>query len=29
MGRAIADLVLGRDTRIALEAFAPDRFVRD
>jgi glycine oxidase len=28
MGRAIADLVLDRDTRVALEAFAPDRFVR-
>ena len=27
MGRAIADLVLGRDTRVALEAFAPGRFV--
>jgi D-amino-acid dehydrogenase len=26
MGRAIADLVLGRDTRLALDAFAPDRF---
>ena len=28
MGRAIADLALGRDTRVALEAFAPERFVR-
>jgi glycine oxidase len=28
MGRAIADLVLGRDTRVALEPFAPDRFAR-
>jgi glycine oxidase len=28
MGRAIADLVLGRKTRIALEPFAPDRFAR-
>jgi glycine oxidase len=28
MGHAIADLVLGRDTRVALEAFAPARFVR-
>jgi glycine oxidase len=28
MGRAIADLALGRDTRVALEAFAPGRFVR-
>ena len=26
MGRAIADLVLGRDTRVALDAFAPGRF---
>ena len=26
MGHAIADLVLGRDTRVALDAFAPDRF---
>lgn len=26
MGHAIADLVLGRDTRIALDAFAPGRF---
>jgi glycine oxidase len=26
MGQAIADLVLGRDTRIALDAFASDRF---
>ncbi|PYM52860.1 MAG: hypothetical protein DMD77_28610 [Candidatus Rokuibacteriota bacterium] len=26
MGQAIADLVLGRDTRIALDAFAPGRF---
>jgi glycine oxidase len=29
MGRSIADLILGRDTRVALEAFAPGRFVRD
>jgi glycine oxidase len=28
MGRAIADLALGRDTRVAVEAFAPGRFVR-
>jgi glycine oxidase len=28
MGRSIADLILGRDTRVALEAFAPGRFVR-
>jgi glycine oxidase len=28
MGRAVADLVLGRDPRVALEAFAPGRFVR-
>jgi glycine oxidase len=28
MGRAIADLVLGRDTRVSLEPFAPGRFVR-
>src|SRR2546428_57595 len=28
MGRAIADLVLGRDTRVALDAFAPGRFAR-
>ncbi len=28
MGRAIADLVLGRHTRVALEPFAPERFVR-
>ncbi|HMH54067.1 MAG TPA: FAD-dependent oxidoreductase [Candidatus Acidoferrum sp.] len=28
MGHAIADLVLGRDPRVALEAFAPARFVR-
>jgi glycine oxidase len=27
MGRAIADLVLGRHTRVALEPFAPERFV--
>jgi len=27
MGQAIADLVLGRDTQIALDAFAPGRFV--
>jgi glycine oxidase len=27
MGHAIADLVLGRDTRVALDAFAPGRFV--
>src|SRR2546421_58106 len=26
MGQAIADLVLGRDTRVALDAFAPGRF---
>ena len=26
MGQAIADLVLGRDTRFALDAFAPGRF---
>jgi glycine/D-amino acid oxidase-like deaminating enzyme len=26
MGHALADLVLGRDTRIALDAFAPGRF---
>jgi glycine/D-amino acid oxidase-like deaminating enzyme len=26
MGHAIADLVLGRDTRVALDAFAPGRF---
>jgi glycine oxidase len=29
MGRSIADLILGRDTGVALEAFAPGRFVRD
>jgi glycine oxidase len=29
MGRSIADLILGRDPRVALEAFAPGRFVRD
>ena len=28
MGRSIADLILGRDPRVALEAFAPGRFVR-
>jgi glycine/D-amino acid oxidase-like deaminating enzyme len=28
MGRAIAELVLGRQPRVALEAFAPDRFPR-
>jgi glycine oxidase len=28
MGHAIADLVLGRHTRIALDAFAPGRFAR-
>ena len=28
MGRAIADLVLGRHTRVALDPFAPERFVR-
>jgi glycine oxidase len=28
MGRAVADLVLGRQTHLALEPFAPDRFVR-
>jgi glycine oxidase len=28
MGRAIADLILGRDPRVALEAFAPGRFAR-
>jgi glycine oxidase len=28
MGRAVADLVLGRPARVALEPFAPDRFVR-
>lgn len=28
MGRAIADLVLDREPRVALEAFAPGRFVR-
>jgi glycine oxidase len=28
MGRAIADLVLGRETRVSLEPFAPDRFAR-
>ena len=28
MGRAIADLVLDRQPRVALEAFAPDRFLR-
>jgi len=28
MGHALADLVLGRKTRIALDAFAPGRFVR-
>jgi len=28
MGRAIADLVLRRDTRVALDQFAPGRFVR-
>jgi len=26
MGHALADLVLGRDTRVALDAFAPGRF---
>jgi glycine/D-amino acid oxidase-like deaminating enzyme len=26
MGHAIADLVLGRKTRVALDAFAPGRF---
>jgi glycine/D-amino acid oxidase-like deaminating enzyme len=26
MGHAIADLVLGRGTRVALDAFAPGRF---
>jgi hypothetical protein len=26
MGQAIADLVLGRDTQVALDAFAPGRF---
>jgi glycine/D-amino acid oxidase-like deaminating enzyme len=26
MGHAIADLVLGRDPRVALDAFAPGRF---
>ena len=26
MGQAIADLVLGRDTRVALDGFAPGRF---
>jgi glycine/D-amino acid oxidase-like deaminating enzyme len=26
MGQAIADLVLGRDTRVALDAFTPGRF---
>jgi len=26
IGHAIADLVLGRDTRVALDAFAPGRF---
>jgi hypothetical protein len=26
MGQAIADLVLGRDTRVALDAFARGRF---
>src|SRR2546428_1265102 len=29
MGRAIADLVLGRRTRVALDAFAPGRVARD
>src|SRR3989449_2104464 len=29
IGPAIADLVLGRDTRVALDAFAPGRFARD
>ena len=29
MGQAIADLVLGRDTRVALDAFAPGRVARD
>src|SRR5437667_463068 len=29
IGHAIADLVLGRDTRVALDAFAPGRFARD
>jgi glycine oxidase len=28
MGHAIADLVLGRDTRVALDAFAPGRFAK-
>jgi len=28
MGHALADLVLGRNTRIALVAFAPGGFVR-
>ncbi len=28
MGRAIADLVLGRHTRVALAPFAPERFIR-
>jgi glycine/D-amino acid oxidase-like deaminating enzyme len=28
MGRAIADLVVGRHARVALEPFAPERFVR-
>ena len=28
MGHALADLVLGRDTRITLDAFAPGRFAR-
>jgi glycine/D-amino acid oxidase-like deaminating enzyme len=28
MGRAIADLVLGQKTRVALEPFAPGRFAR-
>jgi hypothetical protein len=26
MGHALADLVVGRNTRIALDAFAPGRF---
>ena len=28
MGHALADLVLGRSTRIALDAFAPGRFAK-
>jgi glycine oxidase len=28
MGHALADLVLGRDTRLALDAFAPGRFAK-